>query len=64
VGRNKKLREKLAARERNIEAHKEKIAIEGAKPIPNEDLIAHWRAEIAEWEKQRARLLRRLRRDW
>jgi hypothetical protein len=64
VGRNKKLREKIAALERNIEAHKRKTAIEAAKLIPNEDFMSHWRAEIAEWDKQRVRLLRRLRRDW
>ena len=64
MGRNKKRRENIAARERNIESHNRKIAIEGAKPIPNQGLISHWRAEIREWENQRARLLRRLHRDW
>ena len=64
MGRNKKLREKIAARERNIEDHKRKIAIELAKGIPNEELIVHWQTEINEWENQRARLLRRLHHDW
>ena len=64
MGRNRKLREKVSAHERNIKGHKRKVVIERAKPMPNEELIAHWQAEITEWEKQRARLLRRLRRDW
>jgi len=64
VGRNKKLREKIAARERNIEDHMRKIAIELAKDIPNEELIVHWQTEINEWETQRARPLRRLHYNW
>lgn len=54
----------IAARERKIEEHEGKIAIERAKPLPSEERIAHWQAEMMEWEKQRARFLRRLHRNW
>jgi hypothetical protein len=64
VGRNKKIRASLAGLERTIEDHKRKIAFQRAQRIPDEGLIAKWERDIAVFEEQRARLLRRLRRDW
>ena len=64
MGRNKHIYVLIAARERKVGEHERKIAIERAKPLPNEELIAHWQAEMLEWEKQRARYVRRLHRNW
>ena len=64
MGRNKQIRASLVGLERTIEDHKEKIALQRARPIPDERLIAKWERDIGVFEKQRARLLRRLRRYW
>jgi hypothetical protein len=64
VGQNQKLRARLASVEWRIEQHNRKIAIERRKAMPDAGLISHWEAEISKWENQRARLLRRLGRDW
>lgn len=47
-----------------IEKHRAKIEQERAKPHPNEAWIGHWRLEIELWQRQIARLNRRLRREW
>jgi hypothetical protein len=60
VGRNKKLRARLAGLEQRVREHQEKIQIELAKAPPNQTLIAHWRKEIEGWQKQREQLAHRL----
>ena len=62
--RNKNIRAKVAGWERATESHRRKIALQRARAIADEKLIAKWERDIAGFEKARARLLRRLRRDW
>ena len=64
MGRNKHLREALAGWEHAIEDHRRKLAQQRALATPDEKLITKWERDIAGFEKARARLLRRLRRDW
>lgn len=58
---NRHIRALLAGLERTTQDHRRKLALERAERIPNEGLIATWESDIAVFEKQRARLLRR---DW
>ncbi len=66
MGRNKSVRIKIAGagHQRRIEQHQNKIRLQRMKPYPDEELIAHWQAEIDRWEKQIERLTRRLKRNW
>ena len=64
MGRNKDLRKKIAARERVIEAHEEKIRLERARAHPSEDLLRGWQREIDTQKKAVAHLMRRLTREW
>jgi len=64
VGRNKKIRTRLSGLERSITKHQARIEAERAGDSPRPEVIKGWKAEIEGWEKERARLLRRLRRDW
>jgi hypothetical protein len=60
LGWRKKLREKIAGRERDIEEHRRKIAEERAKPYPNRRLIAYWEKEIRVRQKIIEQLKKRL----
>ncbi|MGH9446496.1 MAG: hypothetical protein ACRD3O_12325 [Terriglobia bacterium] len=46
MGKNKKVRKKIAGRDRQIASHEEKIAAEEAKPHPDMGAIRHWQTEI------------------
>ena len=64
MGRNKDIRAKLAGWERAIEDQRRKIGLQRAQTVPDDKLIAKWERDITGLEMARARLLRRLRREW
>ncbi len=64
MGRNKELRRKIAAQEKVIEDHVEKIRLEGMKARPNETYTAGWQIEIETARKKVLQLTRRLKRKW
>ena len=64
MGRNRDLRRKIASLRRRIGEHEGKIQQQSAERSPDDGLIAHWRHEIDTWEKELARLARRLERNW
>ncbi len=57
---NKKTYEKIAGNQTQIEIHLAKIDEELKKEIPNYGRIHHWQAEINNWEKIIAKLLKRI----
>ncbi|WP_240695333.1 hypothetical protein [Thermus caldilimi] len=61
VGINKHIRKRLEGLERQIQAHQEKIRAELEKSQPDWGLIGKWEREIRVWERERRRLIRRLR---
>jgi uncharacterized coiled-coil DUF342 family protein len=60
VGRNRRLRKKIAGWEEQIVKHRRKIEEEQRKPQPDRGAIRHWEAEIKNWERQQERTRRRL----
>ena len=60
MGRNKKIRNRIAGLERAIALHQEKIDFEQSKPHPVTKRIDDWRREIDGWKKQVDRLKKRL----
>jgi hypothetical protein len=60
MGANKQLRQRIAGLRQIIEVHRIKIQTELTKPLPNLGTIRHWRGEIAEWERQIAKLEKKL----
>jgi len=60
MGRNKKLRVRIASLGQRITDHLIKIAIERQRAAPNVSLIRHWAVEIKAWEQTVGRLTRRL----
>ncbi len=63
MGRNKELRRKIAAQEKVIEHHLEKIRRERMKSNPDEGVIRTWQREIATARKKMDLLSRRLKRE-
>ncbi len=61
MGRNKKIKARIAGLEQAIAVHQKKIETEQAEPIANTKRINHWHSEIEGWTKQIERLTRRLR---
>ena len=57
---NKKTYEKIAGNQAQIENHLLKIDAELKKEFPNQGRIHHWQAEINNWEKIVAKLLKRI----
>ncbi len=64
MGRNKKLRERIAGYQQVIAKHEDRIRAELAKDHPDEPLIAAWKREIEVWKETTTRLTRRLKREW
>lgn len=64
MGRNKKLRLRIASHERVLASHAEKIREETMKEDPDEGAIGSWKREIEAASKTIARLTRRLKREW
>ena len=64
MGRNRELRKKIAAQQKVVEAHEEKIRQELMKPIPNEAYVLGWRREINAATEKIDRMIRRLKREW
>ena len=62
MGRNKKIRNRIAGLERAIAVHEEKIEIEQSRPKADAKRIDHWYSETEGWKGQIERLTRRLRR--
>lgn len=60
MGWRKKLRKRIAALERIIARHQEKLAEEKAKALPNQRLIAYWEKEIHARQEALERLKKRL----
>ena len=60
MGRNKKLRVRIASLEQRITDHQIKIAIGRQHTTPNVSLIRHWVVEIKAWEQTVGQLTRRL----
>jgi hypothetical protein len=60
MGRNKKLRVRLASLRQRITDHQIKIALERQRKAPNLSLIRHWEVEIRAWEHTVENLKRRL----
>jgi hypothetical protein len=60
MGRNKKLRVRIASLGQQITNHQIKIAIERQRATPNMSLIRHWAVEIKAWEQTVGQLTRRL----
>jgi hypothetical protein len=63
MGRNRELRKKIAAQQKVVEAHEEKIRQELMKPIPNESYVLGWRREISAATEKINRMIRRLKRE-
>ncbi len=64
MGRNRELRKKIAAQQKVVEAHQEKIRQELMTPIPNESYVLGWRREISAATEKINRMIRRLKREW
>jgi hypothetical protein len=64
MGRNRELRKKIAAQQKVVEAHQEKIRQELMKPIPNESYVLGWKREISAASEKINRMIRRLKREW
>ena len=64
MGRNKKLRLRIAGQEGVIASHEQKIREEGRKDNPDEGAIESWKREIEAARKTVARMTRRLKREW
>ena len=60
MGRNKKIKTRIAGLERAIRVHEKKFEVERSNPHSNTRWIQHWRGEIDEWKKQIERLTERL----
>jgi uncharacterized small protein (DUF1192 family) len=60
VGRNRKLRKRIAGLEEQIALHRAKIERKRAQPVPNQRLLHKWEKDIAVWESQIARLKAKL----
>ncbi|HWG97691.1 MAG TPA: hypothetical protein VN647_11450 [Nitrospira sp.] len=60
MGRNKKLRVRIASLGQRITDHQIKIALERQRTTPNVSLIRHWTVEIKAWKQTVAQLTRRL----
>jgi hypothetical protein len=60
MGRNKKLRIRIASLQQRITDHRIKVALERQRPTPNASLIRHWSVEIKAWEHTVEQLTRRL----
>ncbi len=60
LGWRKKLRKRIAALERVIAEHQQKLAEERAKTHPDQRLIAYWEKEIRARKGALERLKRRL----
>jgi hypothetical protein len=64
MGRNRELRKKIAAQEKVVEVHEERIRQERMKAQPDEGVIRTWQREVAAARKQIDSLTRRLGREW
>lgn len=64
MGRNRELRRKIAAQEKVVEEHEEKIRQERLKPQPDEGVIRTWQREVAAARKKIESLPRRLKKEW
>ena len=60
MGRNKRLRKQIAGLQAVIAEHHQKIARELMKTTPDRRLIVKWRKDIAVFEREIAKLLRKL----
>lgn len=60
MGRNRKLRKRIAGLEEQIALHRAKIERERARATPNQRLLRKWEKDIAVWERQIARLKAKL----
>lgn len=60
MGRNKKLRARIAGLREVMAFHQRKIEREQKRPVPDHTLIRHWKIEIAAWERTAKNLERRL----
>ncbi|MBI1742690.1 hypothetical protein HYR54_06440 [Candidatus Acetothermia bacterium] len=60
MGRNKKLRKRVAGLEEQITLHRAKIAHERMESAPDRQLLRKWAKDITVWEKQIARLKAKL----
>ncbi len=64
MGRNRELRRKIAAQEKVVEIHEDRIRQERAKSNPDEGVIRTWQREVAAARKKIDLLGRRLKREW
>jgi predicted nucleic acid-binding Zn-ribbon protein len=64
MGRNKKLRKKIAALKEVAEDHEEKTRREEMKAVPDEGAIRTWQREITAARNKIDSLTRRLKREW
>jgi len=60
MGRNEKLRIRIASLRQRITDHQIKIALERQRTTPHLSLIKHWQVEIKAWEDAIQNLKRRL----
>ena len=60
MGRNRKLRKRVAGLEEQIALHHAKIERERAKAALDQRLLRKWEKDIVVWEKQIARLKAKL----
>ncbi|MDP3089874.1 MAG: hypothetical protein Q8N04_04310 [Nitrospira sp.] len=60
MGRNKKLRTRIAGLRGVIAIHLRKIARERSRSVPDDTLIRHWKTEITAWQRTAKNLERRL----
>ncbi|MBI5314783.1 MAG: hypothetical protein HZB34_02295 [Nitrospirae bacterium] len=60
MGRNKKLRTRIAGLRSVIAIHLRKIAREQNRSVPDDTLIGHWKTEITAWQRTVKNLERRL----
>ena len=63
MGRNKRLKERIATLRRRVQLHEDKKRREWNKETPDPGLIEHWQVEIDNWKKQIERTEQRLKRQ-
>ncbi len=63
MGRNKRLKERIATLRRRVQLHEDKKRREWHKETPDPGSIEHWQAEIDNWKKQIERAEQRLKKQ-